>query len=322
MTIYVAMQDALLVHSDGDTRERLDGHRPECVAAGEAAAFCGTVEAGLQRSEDGGVTWDRVGTDTVTDRVTAIAVDPSDPDVVWAGTEPSALYRSPDGGDTWEALPPLTDLSTADEWSFPPRPHTHHVRWIEPDPHEPDRLYVGIEAGALLVSADGGRTWIERPSGARYDNHQLAAHPTHEGRVYSAAGDGYAETTDFGETWLHPQEGLEHRYVWSVAADPADPGIVLVSAASGAYAAHSQPAESYVYRRTEGAGWHRLDGLPTGEGVTRAVLAPVADSTFIAANNRGVFRSTDGGNSWSALDVAWSDRFVDHTVRGLAVAGG
>lgn len=319
MKLYVAMEDAIVVHADGGTVHRIEGSRPECVAADREAAFCGTVESGLQRSVDGGETWQRVGADTITDRVTAVAIDPSDPGVVWVGTEPSALYRSTDGGETWTALPPLTELSTADEWSFPPRPQTHHVRWIEPDPHEPDRLYVGIEAGALLVSADGGRTWIERPTGSRYDNHQLATHPTDVGRVYSAAGDGYAESRDFGESWAHPQQGLDHRYVWSVAADPGDPRTVLVSAASGAYAAHSQPAESYVYRRAGGGEWTPVDGLPTGDGVIRAVLAPVEDATFVAANNRGVFRSADAGGTWSELDLDWRDRFSEQTVRGLAV---
>lgn len=319
MPIYVAMEDAIAVLDDGDTHERLGDRRPECVAATPDAAFCGTVEGGLQRSTDGGGSWARVGAEAITDRVTAVAIDPADPDVVWVGTEPSALYRSADGGETWESLPPLTDLETADEWSFPPRPHTHHVRWIEPDPHDAGRHYVGIEAGALLLTTDGGRTWIERPDGSRYDNHQLATHPTAAGRVYSAAGDGYAESTDYGESWSHPQAGLEHRYVWSVAVDPAEPDTVLVSAASGAYAAHSQPAESYVYRRTAGSEWRRTDGLPTGDGVTRAVLSPAGPATFVAANNRGVFRTADAGETWSEVDIGWSDRFDDQTVRGLAV---
>lgn len=320
MTIVVAMEDAVIVERDGSVAERPVDHRPACVAATDSALFCGTVDAGLLRSRDGGETWDRIAADVITDRVTAVAIDPRDPAIIWAGTEPSALFRSSDGGDTWETLPALTDLETADQWSFPPRPHTHHVRWIEPDPHEPHRLYVGIEAGALLVSADGGQTWLERPPGSRYDNHQLATHPTDPGRVYSAAGDGYAESTDFGETWAHPQGGLDHRYVWSVAPDLGDPGTVLVSAASGASAAHSQPAESYVYRRAGEADWERIDGLPTGEGVLRAVIEPVDEATFVAANNRGLFRTSDAGDTWAALDVDWADRFGDQTVRGVAVS--
>jgi hypothetical protein len=52
---------------------------------------------------------------------------------VYAGTEPSALYTSNDGGDSWERMEGLNSLPSSKSWSFPPRPWTHHVRWIEPD---------------------------------------------------------------------------------------------------------------------------------------------------------------------------------------------
>ena len=44
-------------------------------------------------------------------------------------------------------------------WSFPPRPWTSHVRWIESDKNNPDYVFAAIEAGALVKSHDGGRTW-------------------------------------------------------------------------------------------------------------------------------------------------------------------
>ena len=51
--------------------------------------------------------------------------------IVYAGTEPSAVFRSDNGGDSWVDLAGLRALPSAATWSFPPRPHTHHVRWIE-----------------------------------------------------------------------------------------------------------------------------------------------------------------------------------------------
>ena len=213
-TAYAALDDRLLVvDEDGPAaRERLVGRDFESVAASAEAAdraFAGTVESGIQRTTDGGDTWERVS--DVDDRVTSLAASPHDPDVVWAGTEPSAVYRSTDGGDTWASLPPLTDLPSSSEWSFPPRPHTHHARWLEPDPRDPDRLYVAIEAGGLVRTEDGGETWIDTPEGARFDNHTLATHPDAPGRVYTAAGDGYAQSEDGGDTWTYPQQGLGDR---------------------------------------------------------------------------------------------------------------
>ena len=320
--VYVAMRDRLVVVDGRTATERLAGRRLECVAAADGVVLCGTFDAGLHRSTDGGERFERVGADTLPEAVMSLEASPHDPEEWWAGTEPSRVFRSTDGGETWAERPGLDDLPSADEWYFPPRPHTHHVRWLEVDPHDPDRLYVGIEAGALVLSTDAGATWRERPEGSRFDHHQLATHADAPGRVYAAAGDGYAESTDGGETWYHPQDGLDHRYVWSVAPTPGDPDTVLVSSASGAYNAHSLPAESFVYRRTEpDGGWTAVDGgLPTGEGVIRAVLEPgSADGEVYAANNRGLFRTTDAGVTWDRLPIDWPERFESMTCRGLAV---
>jgi photosystem II stability/assembly factor-like uncharacterized protein len=326
-TLYAAMEDSLLVATGGDDwradRRLTDVEgRLECVDASPGApgrVFCGTFEGGLRRSEDGGDTWERVGGDAIaSDAVTSVTVSPRDPEEVWAGTEPSAIYRSVDGGDTWERKDGLTDLPSASGWSFPPRPHTHHARWIEVDPAEPDHLYVGVEAGALVQTHDAGATWEDRVPTSRRDNHSMATHPDAPGRAYAAAGDGYAETRDGGETWAHPQEGLDHRYVWSVAVDPGDPDTRLVSAASGANAAHRR-GESYVYRRTGEEPWERVgDGLPIGQGVYRPVLsAGDAPMEVYAASNRGLFRTADAGATWSRLDVEWPDAYGDQTVRGF-----
>ena len=327
-TAYAAMRDALAVAeregAEWTHDHRLDGRDLECIAASPEdpeRAFVGTFEAGLHRTTDGGQTFERVGEATVEqDAVLSAAVSPHDSDVVYVGTEPSRLYRSTDGGDTWARVGGLTDLPSADEWSFPPRPDTHHVRWVEPDPHDPDRLYVGIEAGALLLTEDGGETWRERPPGSRRDNHTLTTHPDAPGRAWSAAGDGYAETRDGGESWAHPESGLDHRYCWSLAVDPADPDTVLMSAASGAYSAHTASrAESHLYRKRGDGDWFRLTNSPAGEGVVRAVLAAGDEAgECYAATNEGLYRTADAGDHWERVPVPW-ERFAEHTCRGLAV---
>jgi len=118
----------------------------------------------------------------------------NDRGVVYAGTEPSAIFRSEDGGETWYECGDLTALPSASEWSFPPRPQTHHVRWIEPDPHVPGRLFVAVEAGALIRSLDSGTTWQDRAADGPRDSHQLSIQLSAPARLYSAAGDGYFES--------------------------------------------------------------------------------------------------------------------------------
>jgi len=348
-TAYAVLDDrVLVVRGDGDewtASERLVGHDFESVAASDERpqrAFAGTVESGIQRTTDAGETWDRVAPE-VDDRVTALAVSPHDADTVWAGTEPSAVYRSTGdglasdvseissdrrsgGGDTWDSLPPLTDLPSESSWSFPPRPHTHHVRWLEPDPNDPDRLSVAIEAGALVRTEDGGETWRDHPDGARRDNHTLATHPDAEGRIYTAAGDGYAQSEDGGDTWRYPQDGLGHRYVWGMAVPRSDPDTVVVSAATGPRSAHSvSTAEAYVYRTTTAGGdepttWNlAMDGLPEPEGTVRSVLTAAGGAVLFALNNRGLYRSGDAGESWTRIDIEWSETYESQTPRGLAV---
>lgn len=327
MRVYAGMRDRLFCVRIDDSRAttHLSEHAIECIAANDERAFCGTFESGLFRSEDD-ESWECVGAETLPDSVTAVALSPHDPDEVWVGTEPSRVFRSVDAGANWEHVDGLTELPSAESWSFPPRPETHHVRWIEQDPNDAKRLYVGIEAGALVITKNGGASWTDRPDGSRRDNHQLATHPDAPGRVYSAAGDGYAESDDWGEHWIRPQDGRDHRYVWSVAVDPGTPDTVLVSAASGARAAHRTP-ESYVYRRRGDGEWSRIgaaaaaeSGLPTGDGVYRYVLASGGRrGGFYALSNTGLFRSTDAGVTWDRIEVAWPDECEEMTARGLAV---
>jgi hypothetical protein len=149
---------------------------------------------------------------------------------VYVGTEPTAFYRSDDGGESWEKMRSLNDLKSSSSWSFPPRPWTSHVRWIESDKTKPGYVYAAIEAGVLVQSHDGGRIW----PGGPYDTHTLATHKQMPGRLYSAAGDGYFESYDYGQTWKRLVAGLgDYDYLFSVAVDSADPQTVLYLRQSG-----------------------------------------------------------------------------------------
>ncbi|WP_439028521.1 hypothetical protein [Haloarchaeobius sp. DT45] len=314
---FVALSDTLLTIRDGETVARFDDHDFECVATDGDHVVAGTFGDGLWHSPDHGESWEQVGS-ALPEKVMSVAFDPHRAGGLWAGTEPSRVFYSPDYGESWTERTGLTDLPSADSWYFPPRPDTHHVRWLEPDPHRRNRLFVGIEAGALVVTNDRGETWHERPEGSRVDNHQLATHPDAPGRVYSAAGDGYAESDDGGETWDQPQDGLDHRYCWSVAVDPGNPDVRLVSAADGAYAAHrKETAESYVYRKIGDRPWSvAMRGLPAPEGFRRPVVAPGADpGTFFAATDEALYQTDDRAGSWNRLE-SWG---AAGPVRGLAV---
>ncbi|MPZ20262.1 MAG: hypothetical protein GEV06_20445 [Luteitalea sp.] len=207
-----------------------------------ARVYCGTAAAGLFRSRDGGRNWEPVGPGIDHPTITAVTVGHAQRadgfGIVYAGTEPSVVFRSETGGDNWVDLAGLRALPSASTWSFPPRPHTHHVRWIEADVSAADRVFVAIEAGALVRTFDGGRTWHDRVRRGPYDTHRAATHPLAPGRVYSAAGDGYFESADAGDSWRSPEDGLQHLSLVDLAVDPADPDTVVVSATDGPFVAY------------------------------------------------------------------------------------
>jgi photosystem II stability/assembly factor-like uncharacterized protein len=145
-------------------------------------------------------------------------------------------------------------------------------------------------------------------------------HPAQPGRLYSAAGDGYFESDDAGATWRQLEEGLRHHYLFSVAVDPLDGETVLVSAASHPFKAYDPArAESAVYRKSGGSEWQEVgDGLPDGKGTTVSVLAATAPGVFWAANNRGVYRSADSGQTWDRLEIPWPDAYMRGNVLAFA----
>jgi photosystem II stability/assembly factor-like uncharacterized protein len=338
--LYVATDLGLAIvsHGDVDPPQQHDGNgtawiaswtlpgkEAQCVAVDPrdpAHVFCGTFDAGLWRSCDAGRLWERAGSDpTGSDAVrrsgaagiphsSVMALAVSAAGTVWAGTEPSAIFSSDDGGDTWQERPGLRELPSAPTWSFPPRPYTSHVRWIQLDANEPDLVLASIEAGGVMRSADGGATWRDRQPDTPRDAHGLAMDFRTPGRVHASSGDvAYAESLDGGQTWRRHNEGLTYRYLWSVAVDPADPRTVLVSGSPSAFHAHrADYAESAIFRRQGDGDWEQVSqGLPPAAGTMTYALSTGGGALYAAPHQGDVYRSEDGGRTWDALHVRWSE---------------
>src|ERR687890_1498847 len=322
VTLMIGMQDSLLVLESSNKykiHECLKGTDPQIIAfdpQNPSRAYCGTFGDGLWKTDDSGQTWNRIGKDVISSQnVTSASVSliahENSFNRVYVGTEPSALYSSDDGGDSWENMEALNNLPSSTSWSFPPRPWTHHVRWIESDTDNPDYVFVAIEAGALVQSRDGGRTWRDRVEQGPYDTHTLSTHQKAPKRLYSSAGDGYFESFDYGESWKRPIAGLRHHYLYGLTVDSDDPQTVIVSASLGPWEAHSlEAAESLVYRRTseDDGKWEVISkGFPEPSRTMITILAanPKHAGEIYAVNNRGVFCSTDSGLSWRRLSIPW-----------------
>jgi photosystem II stability/assembly factor-like uncharacterized protein len=175
------------------------------------------------------------------------------------------------------------------------------VRWIACHPHDAGRLFVAIEAGALVATHDGGETWRDRVPGGPYDTHELAIHPHAPRRLRVSAGDGYYESADAGETWSRPRDGLEVGYFRSVAIDPGRPDVVVASAASSPFAAYrAHASDGRLYRRESDGAWRRVtQGWPDPpRTIAPLLLAGRSSGEMWAADERGVHASSDGGKTW------------------------
>lgn len=341
MHIYLGMEDELLVahplNGRWQTESHLAGTQAICLATDPkrgGRVYCGTSGRGLFRSSDAGHSWQPVGEGIRSAKVTAVAVSEvdraNDYGVVYAGTELSAMFRSEDGGNTWRELKAFAQLPSAPTWSFPLRPETNHVRWITPDPLLSGRVFVAIEAGALVRTLDGGEHWEDRRQDGPYDTHTLVMHLKAPDRLYSAAGDGYShpgkgynESHDGGDTWLRPDEGLKHHYLVSVAVDPADPNTIVISGATSPAEAHRRSdARSFIYRRLGETTWQATsEGLPEAKGTIVAVLATNKSEphVFYALTNKALYRSPDAGQHWEQVNIPWKRGYQDQHQQAILV---
>lgn len=298
---------------------RLAGHGVMCVAADPhdpERVFVGTDSRGVYRSRDGGHTWQSVGEGMEDQRVLSIAVSPCDRvdglSAVYAGTEPSNLYRSEDDGATWTPSPALAQLPSAATWSFPPRPWTHHMRWIALHPSDPNTIYVGIELGGVMVTRDRGQSWEDRQPHSQYDAHALATHPAAPERIYEAAGGGVALSDDAGATWQAVDAGMDRHYAWGLAIDAATPDLWYVSASHGPREAHGRSgnAQGVLYRKQGDAPWQPLGG--NGSALERpspfmpyALLAPRGQPNSLIAGlqNGDLLLTEDAGETWRRIET-------------------
>ena len=217
-------------------------HNPEVVfAAAMGHAWGPNEERGLFRSTDGGDTWERILYRNETTGASDVAIDPLNPDLVYAGMYDylrrpwhfrsggpgSGLFRSTDGGTSWTRL---TDPALANGL-----PGTGVMGRVGVSVHaaDPNRVYALIESqeeGELWRSDDRGITWQVVSAERRLNNRpfyytQVRADPVDPDRVYTLAGQ-FSVSTDGGLTFRGHGGSMfgDHHALW---IDPTDPARLL-----------------------------------------------------------------------------------------------
>ncbi|MDQ4127671.1 MAG: hypothetical protein M3151_06960 [Actinomycetota bacterium] len=301
--LYAAGDEAVAIIEDAGVETVLEGRGARSLAVDPEdphTLYVGTSDEGLFKSEDGGRNWEKLS-GIGPPRVTAVAVSPAD-GAVYAGTEPSALFVSRDGGGSWQDLEGMRHLPSAPTWSFPPRPWTSHVRAIALSHLNPDLVVAGIELGGVVRSTDAGETWQDQRPGAQADCHSLAAHREAPNLLYEAAGGGFAQSSDFGDSWKAADEGMDLRYVWGLALDAQDPSLIYASAASGPGRAHGGgSSDAAIYRRVAGGRWEAV--LENLAAFPYALCSdPELPGVLYAGFGDGtIYRSRDSGEGWEEI---------------------
>lgn len=307
------------------TQRSLQDRDVRCLAAADGpTVLAGTQGEGIWRSDDGGVTWAESGLHGQI--VKSLSFCASEPNVVYAGTKPPHAFRSDDGGRTWSELESFRNIRGRALWIQPAeRPPTAYVQAMACCPTDPDVVIAGMEAGAIVRSDDGGRTWSNHISGALRDCHVLAFHP--DGRhVQSGGGNfftapGVAISSDQGRSWERPKEGLDKKYGWAVAADPGDPTRVFVTLSPGPMKAHSSAgnAEATIYRREGGGPWEPLSGgLPQPlDWMPYALITHPSTPGYVVAGlmNGDLWETDDAGATWHQEELRFSG--VDRVLIGI-----
>jgi acetyl esterase/lipase/photosystem II stability/assembly factor-like uncharacterized protein len=178
---------------------------PDFVYAATSTAGCMNlhepcrVSAGVLKSQDGGMTWSRSLDEAIRDlSVLDIAVDPTDPKVVFAATE-SGLFMSQNGGEEWEDISPLAN---------------QRVRAVAVSPDTGSLLLAGVDNQGVYVSRDGGQTWVPGIAGLESNNsiHKIVFDPVDPNRIYlTDYFSGVYLSSDGGSMWQRITEGLTVR---------------------------------------------------------------------------------------------------------------
>ena len=279
------------MHSDALVRCLLaDPHRPEVVFAG--------TDLGLYRSEDAGASWARPDTPMSGAVVWSLAIDPVEPPVMFAGTgTPStpAIYRSDDAGKTWKRL--AVDIATECPNVGIPRP-----TGIAVDPTDHRHVWVGLEVDGVRHSMDGGETWSRAaPAIANQDVHNVLVVAGPPKTVFVVVNDDVWRSTDDGATWqaARAREMFPLHYPRGIAGRPDDPKTVFVTLGD------TTPGRigAVICSRDTGATWQSVDlPVPPNSAVWTVSVPASAPDTVLAASRYGyLYRSDDGGRSWTKL---------------------
>lgn len=236
-----------------------------------------------------------------TDTIVSIAVHPTNSRILYVATNES-VYKTRDGGLTWERM--ATDLST------------YRVLSLALDPQHPATVYAGTMIDAVYKSPDGGQRWM--PYNAGLKEHisvvnQFVFDPRDSEKLYVATTVGVFYSSDGGRDWNERMKGMkEVHIVVTIALDPKRPNILYAGTTGGAY--RSMDGGDMWKKVNNGLIPPEILDASMALGVNTLVIDPVSTDIIYAGTTKGLFKSTNGAESWTRIGQSMGDQYVSSLV--------
>ena len=308
---------------------------PDRLYASQSSGWFGQL---IQRSDDGGETWESVGNKFDYEgapgthqwydgtqrpwkftRVWHLEPSLTDPETVYAGVEDAALFRTTDGGRSWSELSGLRTHESGPRWQ--PGAGGMCLHTIVLDPKDPARIFVAISAAGAFRTDDGGKTWRPINRGLRSEGipdplaevghcvHRIAMHPSRPNVLFMQKHWDVMRTDDAGDTWREVSGNLPTDFGFAIDVHAHEPETIYVVPIKSDSQHFPLDGKLRVYRsRSGGNEWEALTkGLPQSDcyvNVLRDAMAVDSlDSCGIYFGTTGgqVYGSRDAGDSWAPI---------------------
>ena len=308
---------------------------PNRLYASQSSGWFGQV---MQRSNDGGKTWETAGNKFVYDgvaghhqwydgtphpwefkRVWHLEPSHTDGDTVFAGIEDAALFRSSDGGQNWQELSALRCHPSGSSWQ--PGAGGMCLHTIILDPNDSQRMYIAISAAGAFRTDDGGNSWkpINRGLVSQYIPdptaevghcvHHVAMHPSRPGVLFMQKHWDVMRSDDAGECWREVSGNLPTDFGFVIDVHAHEPETIYVIPIKSDSEHFPPDGKLRVYRsRTGGNEWEALtSGLPQSDCYVNVLRDAMAvDSLdqcgiYFGTTGGQVYASPDAGDTWKPI---------------------
>ncbi|MGI0116813.1 hypothetical protein [Zooshikella sp. RANM57] len=281
---------------------------PNRLYASQTSSWFGQV---IQRSSDGGKTWEQPGTPPGESMITEEGMPKGESNKFAYDT--SSVTGKPLTTHQWYD-------GTQHPWEF------KRVWHLEPSLTDPDTIYAGVEDAALFKSTDGGQTWQELAglracSGANWSPgaggmclHTILLDPNNDKRIFVAiSAAGVFRTDDGGISWKPINQGLKSDYIPDPDAEVGHCVHRIAFHTSQADVLFMQKHWDVMRSDNAGDSWYEVSGdLPSDFGFPIVVHAHEPETIFVIPiksdsehyppeGKLRVYRSRTGGNQWEAL---------------------